>query len=93
MGIYRRLPVEVEAFQWKPDDPLAAGEVAGFLIAKGIDFEITDGKRLRVWVEKSGEYLVIDYYDWLMLEPDGDGVYPCANDTFIQLYEQLYEGY
>lgn len=87
MGKYTKRPIEVEAYQWIPEDPYMAGRIAGLLIAKDIDFKITEHKCLSVWVEKSNAYIEIEHGNWMIVEPDGQGVYPCSNEVFIETYD------
>lgn len=89
MGSFRKKPVTVEAHQWRPDAPVAAGMLVGLLMARGIDFDVVGGCGLRFFVNKGGSMATIAPNDWVIAEADGDGFYPCVDEQFRASYESV----
>ena len=91
MPIYRKKPVKIEARQWLPDNPLAAGDVVGWLSANGHDVEIQEdflepGKKLAIRTLE-GE-ITASPGDWVIQGVRGE-FYPCKPDIFDATYEAV----
>lgn len=85
MKYRRKSTAPIDAVRWTGDN---GDEVREFIEERGADLRRTVGGCL-VWVEKSKAYCEIHPGDWVILEPDGYGVYPCAADIFEKTYEAV----
>lgn len=93
---YRKKPVEVEAWQWVPDDMRAAGEIVGLLMMGELDApadvemaRIGDDKCLIFYCLKSNAICTIAPGDWVIRESDGVGYYPCTAQMFEATYDAV----
>ena len=79
---YRKLPVEIEAFQWTVD------RVPQWWVeAKGIEIEIKSGSAFIPTLEGTHEAKV---GDWIIQGVKGE-IYPCKPDIFALTYEKVEE--
>lgn len=93
---YRKRQVEVTATQynWNPNeiDRLNnwANEVGVVLVLEpdGL-WSPPEYSTVRIWIEKSQTWGELENGDWIIVEPDGIGVYPCKKDIFADSYEKL----
>jgi len=79
---YRKLPVEIEAFQWTVD------RVPQWWVeAKGIEIVIKSGSVFIPTLEGTHEAKV---GDWIIQGVKGE-IYPCKPDIFALTYEKVEE--
>jgi hypothetical protein len=90
VGIYRRRPTEVKAFQWWPGK-----EIPGVAYEEDYTTEDLDGERRvrqRPYVVTAhGQRAYLAPGDWVLPEPNGRGFYPCKPEIFEANWE-LIEG-
>lgn len=87
---YRSKPAEIEAIQWTGDN---SSEVRAFIgnahASMGGLEHIRDEHTGALWVAKSQQWCQVDMGAYVIREPDGSGVYPCAEDIFDGRWEPI----
>lgn len=84
---YRKKPVEIEAMQWNPDDPLEAGRVVVWLLDHhDLIFNTTADKRLTIQTLEGA--MTASPGDWIIKGVQGE-FYPCKPDIFAATYEEV----
>ncbi len=61
----------VEAHQWMPADPLAAGRTLGWLLASGLEFTHTCGSEATLTLAPGSGELIAHPGDWVVRHPEG----------------------
>lgn len=88
MALFKYKPVDptarVEALQWTGKNITEMEEFVGKANAHGV---MDLGRIFVLWCKKSNRDVEVPTGDYVMLEPDGDGFYPCAQSIFEQKYE------
>lgn len=88
---YRTKPTVIEATQynWGPGEVDRLVEWSGDVTEFGPNglWSPPEHATLRFWIEKSKTWGELEDGDWIIKEPDGDGVYPCKRDIFEMKYE------
>lgn len=80
----------IEAVQFEGLVDFASGLLPLALVHGSGEDESDAGFRL--WVEKSEEWCRIDVGDWIIVEPDGEGFYPCKRAIFAAKYDRVVAG-
>jgi hypothetical protein len=82
---FRRKQVEVEAIRF-------TGEV-GDLIAQGIAYRLPANPDpnfpVRIWVEASASWCLVEPGDYIIRALDHSGVFPCKPEIFDETYEPV----
>ena len=85
---YRKLPISIEAMQWRPDDPETTGYLIGWLTANGATHRCgwdSGGHTTLVLRTLEGD-MTARPGDWIIRGVRGE-FYPCAEDIFNETYE------
>jgi hypothetical protein len=80
---YRKRPVVIEALQWWPDDPQAAGEMIGWT-----NFQFSIGDRLELLIETLEGVMAASPGDFVVKDVQGE-FYPVKPDIFEATYEPV----
>jgi hypothetical protein len=90
---YRKRPVEVTACQWTGENFDVVDAFAGWSKVeseyKRTAYQLND--RLRLWIDKSQTWGMLQLGDWVIAERDGVGFYPCVAEQFAETYEPVEE--
>lgn len=86
--LYKYKPIDpttrIEALQWTGKNIAEVSEFVG----KDNDHGVMDlGRIFVLWCKKSNGDVQVPIGDYIVLEPDGDGFYPCAEIIFEAKYE------
>jgi hypothetical protein len=87
---FREKPIEIEAQQWLPADPRAAGSVIAWLQMSGAAFRCADGtgSRTSLAVHTLKGAMTVSPGDWVIRGVQGE-FYPCKPDIFSATYEPV----
>lgn len=80
MAQFRKIPVVIEAWQWKHE---REGELRGVCNCHQGNW----GSHLHTMHE--GQIVMLQSGDWIIPEPDGEHYYPCKPDVFANTYEPV----
>ncbi len=86
MPTYTSLPATIEAIQFVPSENNLA-EYEDFEPSPELWLRQSTGAPIgadlyQLWVQKSGAWCDINIGDYIIKEPDGSGLYPCAQAIF-----------
>jgi hypothetical protein len=94
MARYRKLPVEIEAYQITKE-MVEAALFDGKPYPKGLRLSSAGTypptRRINAWhgivTTIHGQETHVQIGDWIIAEPDGEHFYPCKSDIFAETYE------
>jgi hypothetical protein len=89
MGLYRKKPVEIEAFQWLAD--LEPTEQLGWLmdaLQAGTVRIVGSGEAMSLLIETLEGAMTARPGDWVIKGVKGE-IYPCKPDIFAQTYDAV----
>lgn len=75
MGVYRKKPVVIEAWQWPYES------------SRGVC--VCDDRMPHVHTAHDGQMVILNVGDWIIPESDGEYFYPCKPDIFTATYEEV----
>jgi hypothetical protein len=91
MTRYRKRPVVIDAMQWAPSDPLAAGRMTVWLSAGRATFRLQGmGDLARLLIATLEGEMTASPGDWVIRGVQGEH-YPCKPDIFAATYEAVTE--
>jgi hypothetical protein len=94
MPKFRKKPVVIEAYQWKPDDMEAAGRVGAWLQMNGANFRVLESRGLYIGTLEDGadESVQVEHVaspgDWIIKGVQNE-IYPCKPEIFATTYEAV----
>lgn len=91
MGMYRKKPVEIEAFQWTggPDQTEDPVWIRFAIASKIVRFDTVDDKRVML-IETLEGAMTAQQGDYIIKGVQGE-IYPCKPDIFEATYEKVEE--
>lgn len=93
LGLYRKKPVVIEAFQWtgERDKHEAPTWIVEAIRAGSVRFENTGTPRAALLIDTLEGTLRADPGDWIIQGVKGE-LYPCKPDIFAATYEAAWPG-
>lgn len=87
MNTYRpTTDIRVKAIQF---DELTPEFIAKYPLRYIIEDDETNKIRYELWTQMSNAWRPMAPGDWILLEQDGNGFYPCSNEDFQKMYEEI----
>lgn len=92
MGLYRKKPVVIEAFQWAggPDQPEDPVWIVDAIREGRVWFKEDGGGTVRMWIQTWEGPLCASLGDWV-IKGVANELYPCKSDIFAATYDEVEE--